>query len=59
LIVRIGVPAATAHAATQKVSVYKFIADAVMDNTEGEDSVKYMVNFMPQGKLAVNVAEVA
>lgn len=59
LIVRIGVPATTAHAATQKVSVYKFIADSFADNTEGEDSVKYMVNFMPQGKLAVNVAEVA
>jgi hypothetical protein len=26
-----------------------------MDNTEGEDSVKFMVNFAPQGKLGVNV----
>ena len=59
LVVRIGVAAGTAHAATQKVSVYKFIADTFADNTEGEDSVKYMVNFMPQGKLGVNVAEVA
>jgi hypothetical protein len=39
--------------------VFKFIADAFMDNTEGEDSVKFMVNFAPQGKLAVNVAAVA
>lgn len=59
LVVRIGVPAATAPAATQKVSVYKFIADSFADNTEGEDSVKYMVNFMPQGKLGVNVAAAA
>lgn len=56
LVVRIGVPATTAYAAGQTVSVYKFIADAFMDNTEGEDSVKYMVNFMPQGKLGVNVS---
>jgi hypothetical protein len=26
-----------------------------MDNTEGEDSVKFMVNFAPQGKLGVMV----
>jgi hypothetical protein len=43
----------------QEVSAYKFIADAFMDNTEGEDSVKFMVNFAPQGKLGVNVATAA
>ena len=59
LVTRIGVPATTAIAAGQKVNVFKFIADAFMDNTEGEDSVKFMVNFAPQGKLAVNVAVVA
>lgn len=59
LVTRIGVPATTAVAATQKLNVFKFIADAVMDNTEGEDSVKFMVNFQPQGKLGVNVAAVA
>lgn len=58
LVTRIGVPASTALAAGQKVNVFKFIADAFMDNTEGEDSVKFMVNFAPQGKLAVNVAAV-
>ena len=58
LVTRIGVPAATAVAAGQKVNVFKFIADAFMDNTEGEDSVKFMVNFAPQGKLSVNVAAV-
>lgn len=59
LVTRIGVPATTALAAGQKLNVFKFIADAFMDNTEGEDSVKFMVNFAPQGKLAVNVAAVA
>lgn len=59
LVTRVGVAAGTAHAAGQVVSVFKFIADAFADNTEGEDSVKYMVNFMPQGKLGVRVTEVA
>jgi len=59
LVTRINVPTSTALAATQKVNAFKFIADAFMDNTEGEDSVKFMVNFMPQGKLGVNVAAVA
>jgi len=57
LVTRIGLPAGDAHAEGQVVSVFKFIADAFADNTEGEDSVKYMVNFMPQGKLGVRVTE--
>lgn len=40
-------------AAGDDISVYKFIADAVTDDTEGDDSVKFEVNFMPQGDLAV------
>jgi hypothetical protein len=59
LVTRIGVPAATSIASNQKVNVFKFIADAVMDNTEGEDSVKFMVNFAPQGKLGVNKTVIA
>ena len=59
LVTRINVPTATALAEDQKLNAFKFIADAFMDNTEGEDSVKFMVNFMPQGKLGVNVAAVA
>lgn len=59
LVTRVNVPTTTSLAATQKLNVFKFIADAFMDNTEGEDSVKFMVNFMPQGKLGVNVAAVA
>lgn len=59
LVTRINVPNTTALAADDVVSAYKFIADAFMDNTEGEDSVKFMVNFAPQGKLGVNVDAVA
>jgi hypothetical protein len=55
LVTRVGVPQTTALAAGDVVSAYKFIADAFADNTEGEDSVKFMVNFAPQGKLGVNV----
>ena len=58
LVTRVGLPASTALSYNQTVSVYKFIADAFMDNTEGEDSVKFMVNFAPQGKLGVNVTTV-
>jgi hypothetical protein len=59
LVTRVGVPNTTSLAAGQTVSAYKFIADAFMDNTEGEDSVKFMVNFAPQGKLGVNVTTVS
>jgi hypothetical protein len=40
-------------AAGDDISIYKFIADSVTDDTEGDDSVKFEVNFMPQGDLAV------
>jgi hypothetical protein len=59
LVTRVGLPNTTAVAAGQKLNVFKFIADAFMDNTEGEDSVKFMVNFQPQGKVGVNVAAVS
>jgi hypothetical protein len=59
LVTRVGLPTSTALAAGQTVSAYKFIADAFMDNTEGEDSVKFMVNFAPQGKVGKNVATVS
>lgn len=41
-------------AAGQWVTLYQFITDTVNDDTEGEDSYKYIVNFLPQGNLAVN-----
>jgi hypothetical protein len=55
LAVRINKAATGAHLATDVVSIYKFTADAFMENTEGEDSVKFMVNFASQGKLGKNV----
>lgn len=44
---------ATAAAAGQWISVFRMISDTVNDDTEGEDSVKYIVNFLPQGELSV------
>jgi len=35
------------------ISVFYFVADTFVDDTEGDDSVKYTVNFQPQGQLAV------
>jgi len=45
---------ATPAAAGDWISVYEFITDTVNDDTEGEDSVKFVVGLMPQGNLAVN-----
>jgi hypothetical protein len=59
LVTRINKAAGPDFAAGDVVSVYKFIADGYMDNTEGEDSVKFMVNFAPQGKLGVMVTAAA
>jgi hypothetical protein len=39
--------------AGQDVSVFYFVADTFVDDTEGDDSVKFTVNFQPQGQLAV------
>lgn len=52
LVTRIGAGTG-AIASGDKVNVFKFIADAVMDDTEGEDSVKFMVKFQPQGLLGL------
>lgn len=45
----VNVPAA----AGDWISVYKVQSDAVVDDTEGEDSYKYAVNFLPQGGIYV------
>jgi hypothetical protein len=39
----------TPAAAGQWISVYKFITTTFVDDTEGDDSYKYEVGFMPQG----------
>lgn len=38
-------------AAGDRVSVFRFVADIITDDTEGDDSVKFTVNFLPQGQL--------
>jgi len=35
------------------ISVFYFVADTFIDDTEGDDSVKFTVNYQPQGQLAV------
>lgn len=40
-------------AAGQFVSVFRMMSDAITDDTEGDDSVKYTTNFQPQGDIAV------
>lgn len=41
-----------AHAG-EYVSVFRMMSDAITDDTEGDDSVKYTVAFQPQGDIAV------
>lgn len=53
LVARVG-QGAGAVVAGDVVSIYKFIADAASDNTEGEDSIKFTVKFQPQGQMALN-----
>lgn len=44
---------ATPAAAGDWISVYRVISDTVNDDTEGEDSYKFVVTFLQQGDLAV------
>lgn len=45
--------AGSVAAAGQYVSVFRMMSDAITDDTEGDDSVKYTVTFQPQGDIAV------
>lgn len=38
-------------AAGDRVSVFRMVADILVDDTEGDDSVKFTVNFLPQGQM--------
>lgn len=38
-------------AAGDRVSVFRMVADIMVDDTEGDDSVKFTVNFLPQGLM--------
>lgn len=40
--------------AGQIISVYRFTSDYTADDTEGEDSVKFTVGYLPQGEVKVN-----
>lgn len=40
-----------AWAKGDRVSVYRFVADIITDDATGDDSVKFTVNFLPQGLL--------
>lgn len=39
--------------AGQWINVFRMITDTVNDDTEGEDSYKYIVGFLPQGEVSV------
>jgi len=41
----------TAWTAGDRVSVFRFIADTIVDDVSGDDAVKFTVNFLPQGLL--------
>lgn len=43
-----------AAVAGEMISVFKVMSDYTADDTAGEDSVKMMVGFLPQGKVAIN-----
>lgn len=43
----------SAFVAGNDISVFYMVADSFIDDTEGDDSVKFTVNFLPQGSLAV------
>jgi hypothetical protein len=40
-----------AWAVGDRVSVFRFVADSIVDDTEGDDAVKFTVTFLPQGLL--------
>lgn len=54
LILRVNKDAALPWAAGDEISVFKLIADTIADDTEGEDSTKFTVTFLPQGMLYVH-----
>lgn len=54
LVVRTNKAASLPWTAGDEISLYKLIADTVADDTEGEDSTKFTVSFLPQGDLKVH-----
>lgn len=54
LVTRVAKDATLPFAAGDRVSVFKFQTGAVTNDTEGDDSYKFVVEFLPQGALYVN-----
>lgn len=54
LVLRVNKDASLPWAAGDEISLFKLIADTVADDTEGEDSTKFTVTFLPQGMLYVH-----
>ena len=54
IVKRLLVPWTQEAAAGEMVSVFKVLSDYTADDTEGEDSVKLLIQFLAQGQLSVN-----
>lgn len=54
IVKRLLVPWDEEATAGEMVSVFRVLSDYTADDTEGEDSVKLLVQFLPQGRLSVN-----
>lgn len=54
IVKRLLVPWDEVAAAGEMISVFYVLSDYTADDTAGEDSVKLMVQFLPQGALSVN-----
>ena len=54
LFVRVNKLASLPWADGDEVSIYKLLADTLADDTEGDDSTKFTVTFLPQGSLFVH-----
>lgn len=54
LVVRVNKASNLPFAAGDEISLYKLIADTVADDTEGDDSTKFTVTFLPQASLFVH-----
>ena len=54
LVIRVNKDSLLPFAAGDEISLYKLIADTVSNDTEGSDSTKFVVKFLPQGNLYVH-----
>lgn len=52
-VLQVAPSTAVPAAAGEWISVFKFVGDYIADDTEGEDSYKFTVGFLPQGEIKV------